>query len=168
MCWSCSPTSPSSSASGLSQRSKSDSVEGFALGDRQIAWWAVLASHPRGGNQRGDVPRRAGERLSSSGTGRTRNLRSARSSRGSSSASSSSRSSTGTASSRLRVPRDAVRQAHAEVGVGHVSGYARACDGHAALRQRDHPRARVADVARRPAGRARRRSSGSLPARSCS
>lgn len=29
---------------GLSQRSKSDSVEGFALGDRQIAWWAVLAS----------------------------------------------------------------------------------------------------------------------------
>src|SRR5262245_47627306 len=31
-------------AVGLSQRSKSDSVEGFALGDRQIAWWAVLAS----------------------------------------------------------------------------------------------------------------------------
>ncbi len=29
---------------GLSQRSKSGSVEGFALGDRQIAWWAVLAS----------------------------------------------------------------------------------------------------------------------------
>lgn len=29
---------------GLSQRSKSNSVEGFALGDRQIAWWAVLAS----------------------------------------------------------------------------------------------------------------------------
>lgn len=29
---------------GLAQRSKSDSVEGFALGDRQIAWWAVLAS----------------------------------------------------------------------------------------------------------------------------
>ena len=29
---------------GLSQRSKSDSVEGFTLGDRQIAWWAVLAS----------------------------------------------------------------------------------------------------------------------------
>lgn len=29
---------------GLSQRGKSDSVEGFTLGDRQIAWWAVLAS----------------------------------------------------------------------------------------------------------------------------
>ena len=29
---------------GLSQRSKSGSMEGFALGDRQIAWWAVLAS----------------------------------------------------------------------------------------------------------------------------
>src|SRR5688500_16620568 len=29
---------------GLSQRSKSGSVEGYALGDRQIAWWAVLAS----------------------------------------------------------------------------------------------------------------------------
>lgn len=29
---------------GLSQRSKSGSVEGFTLGDRQIAWWAVLAS----------------------------------------------------------------------------------------------------------------------------
>lgn len=29
---------------GLSQRSKSGSVEGFALGDRNIAWWAVLAS----------------------------------------------------------------------------------------------------------------------------
>ncbi len=29
---------------GLSQRSKSKSMEGFALGDRQIAWWAVLAS----------------------------------------------------------------------------------------------------------------------------
>lgn len=29
---------------GLSQRSKSNSVEGFTLGDRQIAWWAVLAS----------------------------------------------------------------------------------------------------------------------------
>ena len=29
---------------GLSQRSKSASMEGFALGDRQIAWWAVLAS----------------------------------------------------------------------------------------------------------------------------
>jgi len=29
---------------GVSQRSKSGSVEGFALGDRQIAWWAVLAS----------------------------------------------------------------------------------------------------------------------------
>jgi SSS family solute:Na+ symporter len=29
---------------GLAQRSKSDSVEGFTLGDRQIAWWAVLAS----------------------------------------------------------------------------------------------------------------------------
>lgn len=29
---------------GLSQRSKSGSVEGFALGDREIAWWAVLAS----------------------------------------------------------------------------------------------------------------------------
>lgn len=29
---------------GLSQRSKSGSVEGFALGDRQIAWWAVLSS----------------------------------------------------------------------------------------------------------------------------
>src|ERR1041385_1424870 len=29
---------------GLAQRSKSASVEGFALGDRQIAWWAVLAS----------------------------------------------------------------------------------------------------------------------------
>ncbi len=31
-------------AIGLSQRSKSDSVEGFALGDRQTPWWAVLAS----------------------------------------------------------------------------------------------------------------------------
>ncbi len=29
---------------GLSQRSKSGSMEGFTLGDRQIAWWAVLAS----------------------------------------------------------------------------------------------------------------------------
>lgn len=29
---------------GLSQRSKSGSVEGFTLGDRNIAWWAVLAS----------------------------------------------------------------------------------------------------------------------------
>ncbi|MES2506189.1 MAG: sodium:solute symporter [Verrucomicrobiota bacterium] len=29
---------------GLSQRSKSGSLEGFTLGDRQIAWWAVLAS----------------------------------------------------------------------------------------------------------------------------
>ena len=29
---------------GLAQRSKSGSMEGFALGDRQIAWWAVLAS----------------------------------------------------------------------------------------------------------------------------
>ena len=29
---------------GLSQGRKSDSVEGFTLGDRQIAWWAVLAS----------------------------------------------------------------------------------------------------------------------------
>jgi len=29
---------------GLSQRAKSASVEGFTLGDRQIAWWAVLAS----------------------------------------------------------------------------------------------------------------------------
>lgn len=29
---------------GLSQRSRSGSVEGFTLGDRQIAWWAVLAS----------------------------------------------------------------------------------------------------------------------------
>src|ERR1700712_262996 len=29
---------------GLSQRSKSGSMEGFALGNRQIAWWAVLAS----------------------------------------------------------------------------------------------------------------------------
>jgi len=29
---------------GLSQRSKSRSMEGFALGDREIAWWAVLAS----------------------------------------------------------------------------------------------------------------------------
>ena len=29
---------------GLSQRSKSGSVHGFALGDRNIAWWAVLAS----------------------------------------------------------------------------------------------------------------------------
>ena len=29
---------------GLSQRSKSGSVEGFALGDRQTPWWAVLAS----------------------------------------------------------------------------------------------------------------------------
>jgi len=29
---------------GLSQRSKSGSVEGFTLGDRQIPWWAVLAS----------------------------------------------------------------------------------------------------------------------------
>ncbi len=29
---------------GLSQRSKSNSMEGFTLGDRQIAWWAVLAS----------------------------------------------------------------------------------------------------------------------------
>jgi SSS family solute:Na+ symporter len=29
---------------GLSQRRKSDSVEGYTLGDRRIAWWAVLAS----------------------------------------------------------------------------------------------------------------------------
>jgi len=29
---------------GLAQRSKSGSVEGFTLGDRQIPWWAVLAS----------------------------------------------------------------------------------------------------------------------------
>jgi Na+/proline symporter len=29
---------------GLSQRGKSGSVEGFTLGDREIAWWAVLAS----------------------------------------------------------------------------------------------------------------------------
>lgn len=29
---------------GLSQSSKSGSMEGFALGDRQMAWWAVLAS----------------------------------------------------------------------------------------------------------------------------
>jgi Na+/proline symporter len=29
---------------GFAQRSKSGSMEGFALGDRQIAWWAVLAS----------------------------------------------------------------------------------------------------------------------------
>lgn len=29
---------------GLSQRSKSGSIEGFALGDRQTPWWAVLAS----------------------------------------------------------------------------------------------------------------------------
>lgn len=29
---------------GLSQRSRSGSVHGFALGDRNIAWWAVLAS----------------------------------------------------------------------------------------------------------------------------
>ncbi len=29
---------------GLSQRDKSGSEEGFTLGDRQIAWWAVLAS----------------------------------------------------------------------------------------------------------------------------
>lgn len=29
---------------GLSQRSKSASMEGFALGNREIAWWAVLAS----------------------------------------------------------------------------------------------------------------------------
>ncbi len=29
---------------GLSQRSRSGSVEGFTLGDREIAWWAVLAS----------------------------------------------------------------------------------------------------------------------------
>ena len=29
---------------GISQRSKSGSVEGFALGDRQTPWWAVLAS----------------------------------------------------------------------------------------------------------------------------
>ena len=29
---------------GLSQRSTSGSVHGFALGDRNIAWWAVLAS----------------------------------------------------------------------------------------------------------------------------
>lgn len=29
---------------GLSQRSKSGSVEGFALGDRNTPWWAVLAS----------------------------------------------------------------------------------------------------------------------------
>jgi len=31
-------------AIGFSQRSKSDSVEGFSLGDRQTPWWAVLAS----------------------------------------------------------------------------------------------------------------------------
>ena len=29
---------------GLAQRTKSRSVKGFALGDRDIAWWAVLAS----------------------------------------------------------------------------------------------------------------------------
>jgi SSS family transporter len=29
---------------GLAQRSKSGSVEGFALGDRQTPWWAVMAS----------------------------------------------------------------------------------------------------------------------------
>ena len=29
---------------GLSQRSQSGSVHGFALGDRNVAWWAVLAS----------------------------------------------------------------------------------------------------------------------------
>ncbi len=29
---------------GLSQRKKSNSVEGYTLGERQIAWWAVLAS----------------------------------------------------------------------------------------------------------------------------
>lgn len=29
---------------GLSQRSKSGSLEGFTLGNREIAWWAVLAS----------------------------------------------------------------------------------------------------------------------------
>jgi len=29
---------------GLAQRAKSGSVESFALGDREIAWWAVLAS----------------------------------------------------------------------------------------------------------------------------
>lgn len=29
---------------GLSQRSKSGSMEGFTLGNREIAWWAVLAS----------------------------------------------------------------------------------------------------------------------------
>ena len=29
---------------GFSQRSKSGSMEGFALGNREIAWWAVLAS----------------------------------------------------------------------------------------------------------------------------
>lgn len=29
---------------GLAQRAKSGSVEGFTLGDRQIPWWAVLAS----------------------------------------------------------------------------------------------------------------------------
>jgi len=31
-------------AIGLSQRGKSRSMEGFALGNREIAWWAVLAS----------------------------------------------------------------------------------------------------------------------------
>jgi len=31
-------------AIGLSQRGKSGSVEGFTLGDRQIPWWAVVAS----------------------------------------------------------------------------------------------------------------------------
>jgi len=31
-------------AIGLSQRRKNESVEGYTLGDRQIAWWAVLAS----------------------------------------------------------------------------------------------------------------------------
>ena len=29
---------------GLSQRSKSGSVEGFTLGNRETPWWAVLAS----------------------------------------------------------------------------------------------------------------------------
>ena len=48
---------------GLSQRAKSGSMEGFALGDRQIAWWAVLASHSRGGDQRGHVFRHAGRGL---------------------------------------------------------------------------------------------------------
>jgi hypothetical protein len=114
---------------GLSQRSKSDSVEGFALGDRQTPWWAVLASilaaeisaatflgAPESGYKNGNwtyalLPAWRGVAL--------------------------------------RVPRHALRAADATMGVGDVPCHARAGHRHAHLRERDHPRACVAALARR-------------------